>query len=123
MNGDRRVDRIEWVVGAVSAVLVLGVLGYLILLGVRGSNAVPDLAVIATPGDPGQMRFSVFNRGERTASNVTLALRLETDTGAPERRRLTIDFVPAHSKVSGVFLLDAAELATARLIIESYLDP
>jgi uncharacterized protein (TIGR02588 family) len=69
------------------------------------------------------MRFAVVNQGERTASNVTVALQLATDTGAPERRSLTIDFVPAHSQVSGAFLLDPSEMATARLIVESYLDP
>ena len=122
-NGDRRVDRVEWIAGAVSAVLVLSMLGYLIMLGVRGSNADPELEVIEVPGSAGQMRFAVLNRGGRTASNVTVALQLATDTGAPERRSLTIDFVPAHSQVSGAFLLDPAELATARLIVESYLDP
>lgn len=120
---DHRVDRVEWIAGALSAFLVLSMLAYLILLGVRGLNADPELEVIEVPGNGGQTRFAVVNRGERTASNVTVSLQLTANTGAVERRSVTIDFVPAHSQVSGAFLIQPADWAKARLIVESYLDP
>lgn len=119
-RGPGLAGRVEWVLGAVSALLVLAVVGFLVREGLGPAAAPPDLRVAEAPSSvPGQIRFAVGNRGGRTARSVTVALVL----GA-ERRTLTVDYVPAHSEVTGGFLLPpGVDRAETGLEVEGYLDP
>lgn len=122
-----RADRAQWIIGIVSAVIVALMFGLLLLHASRGTDGVPQLGITQQPVEPGtegQLRFVVVNKGARTASAVTIALSFPTYPGGPEKRQVTIDFVPAYSQVTGAFLLDpAAEALPHYLSVESYLDP
>lgn len=125
---DRAAERIEWALGLVSGVVVLGIIGYLALQGLSSARALPDLVVSAGPaaapaGAP-QLRFTLVNRGGRAATAVALSLTLRDGARVVGQRHLTVDQVPAHSQVTGAFLLppDAPAL-TPELAVEGYLDP
>ncbi len=118
-----RADRAQWGIGLVSALIVALMLGLLLFHAWRGTDGLPQLEITQNPAEStsDQLRFVVVNKGARTASDVTIAL---TFPGGPETRRITIDFVPAYSQVTGAFLLDPAAGALPRSLgVESYLDP
>lgn len=120
-------ERIEWIVGAISAALVAALLGYLAYQFAVSARSLPDLIITeaAEPGDlPGQIRFTVSNRGGRTASAVSVTLTLRDGGRAVAERRLVIDYVAADSEAAGGFLLpQGSEGLTPVLAVEGYLDP
>lgn len=125
---ERRAKRVEAILGMVSAVVVLGILGVLVFAATRQTDAPADLAVrelATTAAGSGQLRFEVFNRGERAAASVTVALSLRDGAGEiVDKRTALLEFVPAHSQAGGAFMLDDRDRSLARqLSVESYLDP
>lgn len=113
-------ERLEWLVGAVSGLLVAGLVGYLVWEGLSAGRTPPRLSVRAEPAPGGELRFTIRNDGGQTATAVALSLRLE-DGG---ERRLVVDYVPGHSEASGGFVLpDGVAADTARMTVEGYLDP
>jgi uncharacterized protein (TIGR02588 family) len=89
----------EWIVAAVSAALVLGVVGFLIYDGVRSPTTPPDVTVeidSIQPAGPGYLvLLRAENRGRSTAAEVMVEGELEADTGSVETSQTTIDYVPA----------------------------
>lgn len=126
--GDGGTKRIEWAISLLSGTLVLLMFGYLVYQVIGSSDAPPDLQVSISGegrGDaPAQLNFKVENRGDQAASTVTISLTSRNPDGAPPRSAVTLDFVPAHSEVTGAFLLNAGQAHDdMRLAVESYLDP
>jgi len=89
----------EWIVAAVSAALVLSVVGYLIYDGVRHPATPPDVTVqvdsIQSAGPGYLVRVRAVNRGRTTAADVILEGELRADTGRVETSETTVDYVPA----------------------------
>jgi uncharacterized protein (TIGR02588 family) len=123
-----RTERLEWTLGIVSGLIVLGVIVFLAIQGVTGSGKLPDLEVTkegtAMAGGAPQLRFTLANRGDRAATQVGVSLTLRDGSGAAEVRRLTVDHVPARSEVTGAFVLPPDwQTLTRTLAVEGYLDP
>jgi uncharacterized protein (TIGR02588 family) len=119
-------ERIEWAVGLVAAALVAILVGYLIWSGLTLSQQPPVLTIAPAPATgPGRLDFVVTNDGGRTATDVTIALRLRAGDGSlVAEHGLTIDYVPGSSAATGAFQLPkSAERLEPELSIEGYLDP
>jgi uncharacterized protein (TIGR02588 family) len=88
----------EWIVAALSAALVLGVVGFLIYDGVRSPATSPDVTVevdsIQAAGPGYLVLFRAENRGRGTAAEVVVEGELAADTGRVEASETTLDYVP-----------------------------
>ena len=97
-------NRVEWGVFAVSLVLVLGTLGYLVYEGARSGKAAPDIGVrLGTPERRTQdfvVPVFVTNSGDETAEGVQIEVVLEGGA-EPERGEFTIAFVPRRATREG----------------------
>ncbi len=114
---------IEWVTGAVSAIGVVALLAYLVIVAIWEPNgpAVFETTVDEMFASDGgwQVRVTVRNVGYKTAADVVL--RGEAGAGEAESE-MTFDYVPAGSQRSGA-LLFADEPEGLALTVRSYTDP
>ena len=86
-----RAEQLEWILGYLSGVAVLGIIGYLVWQGLAEPPGA-DLSIKAAPGSPeGQLRFIVRNDGGRTATDVAVSLTLRKGDEVFAERRLVID--------------------------------
>jgi uncharacterized protein (TIGR02588 family) len=96
---------LEWGVFAVSLVLVLGTLGFLVRDSLAGTGGPPE--VVARLGAPTstaggyQVPVQVVNRGQGTAEDVTVTVVLESAGGEREEAQLAIAFLPRGSLRNG----------------------
>ncbi|HVE78455.1 MAG TPA: hypothetical protein VNA89_06325 [Gemmatimonadaceae bacterium] len=102
---DDRADpsRWEWVVAALGAALVLGVIGYMVYVGVTAPDAPHPrirLAVdtVFAHASGYTVEFRAENEGDATAAGLVVRGRLLADTGAVDESEVVIDFVPAKSR-------------------------
>jgi uncharacterized protein (TIGR02588 family) len=117
-------ETLELGVGAVSGLVVAGLIGYLAWQGFTGGSRPPELSVRVADAGAGEFGFTVTNDGGHTATDVAVALVLESDGQPTHVQRLVIDYIPGHSQASGSFLLSDEDAArTARLVVEGYVDP
>ena len=118
------IPRAEWAVAGVSALLILGAVGFLAARATRPA-APPDLVarVDTVTGRDGRwtVRVRVENRGDRTAAAVEVEGTLGTNG---ERSGFTIDVVAGRSARHGA-LLFAADPRTRPLTlrVRGYADP
>lgn len=106
----------EWVLGAVSMVLILGLLGY---FGVQALSTEPGVPVVHASaravrpqGDVFLVEVDLRNSGEATAAGLTLEGVLLAGDSVVERSRLTLDYLPAggHQQLGLFFRRDPREL-------------
>jgi uncharacterized protein (TIGR02588 family) len=98
---------LEWAVFAVSLVLVIGTLGYLVYDAVRGSLSAPDpsappeiavrLGKAQRSGAVYAVPVEVHNRGEERAEGVHVEVVLEIPGRQPERAEFEVAFAPRQS--------------------------
>ena len=95
----------EWVVGVVSALLVLGAAGFMMYEGFTAPESPPritlqvDTVIEAEHGYVVEFRAS--NEGYSTAAGLLVQGELKSDTGTVETSEATIDYVPSQSHRSG----------------------
>ncbi|MBW3572486.1 MAG: TIGR02588 family protein [Gemmatimonadetes bacterium] len=104
--GDRReVSRWEWVAAAVSAALVLFVLGYLLFDATARPQTPPAVEVsadsVAHVGGVWRVEFVARNRGHGTAAGVVVEGELKEGDRTVETSETTLDYVPGKSKRHG----------------------
>ena len=103
-DGDDK-NTLEWVVFALSLVLVLGILVYLGYQVYTDEPGTPDLVVeyYHDPSEhaPQRYRLVVHNRGKETAEEVLVELALERAGEELETAELSIAFAPKESKREG----------------------
>jgi uncharacterized protein (TIGR02588 family) len=114
-------ERIEWIAGGVSALVVLGMIGFFVYEAVAGSDGPPRLEVSAEPvaGEGAHLRYRVRNSGGRPAVGVTLSLTLADGS----RRSVIVDEVPPRSEVEGGMYLPEASGQEVELTVDGYVDP
>src|SRR5690606_32846166 len=116
---------VEWVLGALSALLVLGLAAFLVYEGLTGTGGEPalrfgDIRTLERGGTHGLV-VQLHNDGPATAAQVEVTARLDGD---PLVRHGTLDFAPAHSRRDITFLFDRpVSPAEVELSILSYVDP
>lgn len=122
----RIADTIEWALGLAAAAGVAAIIGYLGWQGLAEAGLPPELSVEPlASGAEGRVAFVARNRGGATATDVSIVLRLHDDAGAVvAEHALTIDYLPAHSEVTGAFVLPPGTGGLTReLAVEGYVDP
>lgn len=94
-------------VGLLGALLVLATLGYLGYAALFSDAAPPDVALeverIEANGDDYLVRFVARNAGAQTAAGVQAEARLWREEQVIEQARVTLDYVPGHSRKAGGF--------------------
>jgi uncharacterized protein (TIGR02588 family) len=96
---------VEWVVFALSLVLVAGTVGFLVWDAVRGGRSPAALSVELGRPEPRAGGWAVpvtlRNRGDETAEGVKVEVTLETPGTPPETADFEAAFVPRQSKREG----------------------
>lgn len=96
---------LEWIVFAVSLVLVAGTLGFLAWDAVQGQGSPADLSVeLGRPeprGGAWAVPVTVRNRGDETAEGVKVEVSLEAPGAPPETADFEAAYVPRRSKREG----------------------
>ena len=96
---------LEWTVFAISLVLVVGTLGFLIRESLVAAGGAPE--VVARLGAPKpaaggwMVPVEVTNLGEGTAEDVKVTVILELPEAQPEEAELDIAFLPRDSRRNG----------------------
>src|SRR5690606_25511132 len=124
--GDRRKDlqsrpMIEWIFGAVSALLVAGVIGFLAFEALFGDSRPPDLDVSIERIDKSAggtlILVAVTNTGDKAAADVGIQARVSGPDGNAELREIRFDFVAAHSVRHGAFLVQGQDVESADVVL------
>lgn len=116
----------EWSLGLLSMLAILGIVAVLVYEGFHHSEQPPSLTVLVEEEKQSpqgrHIRFSVSNDGERAASAVVVGAIERNDNGeVVEKQSVTIDHVPAASSKSGGFYVE--EQNDVELSVEGYVDP
>ena len=104
------IPALEWAVGALGALIVAAVIGFLLYRGVAGDASPPEIHVeikqIAPARDGFRVQFEAHNSGSEAAAQVTIEAVLSRRGVEAERREVTLAYLPGHSeRGGGMFLL------------------
>jgi uncharacterized protein (TIGR02588 family) len=118
----------EWIVAALSALLVLGVIGFLIYDGLGSPKTPPDVRVevdsIQQAGPGFLVLLRARNMGNNTAADVIIEGELMTDSGRVETSETVIDYVPAGGEQrAGLYFIRDPRKAKLRLRAHGYREP
>lgn len=106
--------RLEWLAAVLSALVVIGLAGTLLMEALNGSETPPELSVTLEPP---------VAEGQNLHLRFTVGAALIVGEGRPSRR-VTIDYVPPRSEVTGGFYVDPDEMSPGPVaVIEGYVDP
>lgn len=124
-DGKEKTSRWEWAVGTVSALLVLGTIGFMLYQGLTAPGTSPritlqvDTIVEAEKGYV--VEFRARNRGNSTAAGLGVEGELKSDTGTVETSEATVDYVPGHSeRRGGLFFTEDPRRYTLELRPKGY---
>lgn len=96
---------VEWVVAAISGVIVAGAIGFMLYDAIAAPSTPPaiELRVDTTLAVPGGylVQFTALNTGTTTAASVQIEGSLMQDTTELEKSQTTLDFVPTQSRRRG----------------------
>lgn len=103
---------LEWVVGGVSAVLVLGMLAFIVVEGMIRDERPPDLRAVAdsvVPVSAGHLLlFTIHNEGGETAAQVQVSGTLLQGTDTVEESEAMFDYVPIGARRHGAMQFQRA---------------
>lgn len=95
---------IEWMVAAVSALLVLGAAAFLLRSGAQAPSP-PRITLrvdsVVRVGDRYLVEFRARNDGRTTASGLTVEGEVRSAGNTVERSQVTLDYVPAGGSQRG----------------------
>ena len=117
-QGSRK-NWLEWSVFLVSAVLVVGVVGYLAYSAATLGDSPPDVRVrlgaVVQQGDKFIIPVEATNHGDSMAESVQIEVRLETSDMVREEAALTIAFIPRRATREGWVTFDHDPRAGVKL--------
>jgi uncharacterized protein (TIGR02588 family) len=118
----------EWIVAAVSALLVLGVIGFLVYEGVAAPKTPPDVTIqidsVQRAGPGFLVTFRARNSGRNTAADVIIEGELLDDSGRVESAETMIDYVPGGGQQhAGLYFTRDPRSLKLRLRAHGYRDP
>lgn len=124
----REVGRLEWIVGALGAVIIVGVLGVLTHEALTYHDGAPSLVtrvLDVTPTEGGYVvRFRTENRGPSTAAEVVVSATLKEGDRILEEAETTLDYVARKSsREAGVILRRDPSSGALELAATSYRKP
>jgi uncharacterized protein (TIGR02588 family) len=118
----------EWVVAAIGAVLVAGVIGWLVWLATMRDETPPDVRVVedgvVALQDGWLVKFRAANAGAQAAAELLIEGELVGPEGAIETSEATVDYLPPGSERAGglIFSRDPRR-HEVRLRAKGYVDP
>ncbi len=121
----RQPHPVEWLMGSLSAAMVLALLGFLSLEGLSRQGGIPQLELRAIrhieQPEGTIVVIEVHNRGKATAADVAIS---GTSPGSSSPREVTLDYAPAES-VREVTLIfpDVVALDALTLDVLGYHEP
>lgn len=96
---------VQWLLAALSLVIVAGTIGFLVWQGAAVRNGPPLLTVRADRTIPQEggwlVEFTAANRGGAAAAQVRVEGRLEAGARPAESSSVVLDYVPAKSERRG----------------------
>ena len=96
---------LEWIVFAISLVLVTCTLAYLTYDGMTVGDAPPSIEIRVGSPTQGQHNFivpvSLINHGDQTAEGVQIEVALETEGKETERSEFAVAFLPRRATREG----------------------
>lgn len=119
---------VEWVLGAISALAILGLLGFLLYQALFVSSDPPRFAYeigrTARVGDAFRVPVTVTNQGSETAEAVRMSGVLERNGATVETAEIEFDYIPRNSTRRGAFFFNS-DPGTAQLRVRAlgYSDP
>ncbi len=127
-TGDRDSLWIEWMTGALCAVLVAGMIGWIGYEAFTGQEGKPELATRIVHqekiGDGQRVVFLIENMGSRTAATVVVEGQVRDGEAVLETSEVTFDYVPAKSTASGAMLFQSPpEAGQLQIRPTGYSDP
>lgn len=123
LTASRETPALEWVVGVLGALVFCVVLAVLVMSGLRGADAPPDIEARVervTPVRGGYViEFVAENSGDRTAAGVEIVAELGGETAGAQ-----FDYLPPRSeRRGGVFLQRDPRAGGLTLRAQGYADP
>ena len=103
--GPRAIPIVEWVIGALGALLLAGTIGFLVWHALGRDQAPPDVRVVVDLVE--QLRngylvqFRAVNEGGSTAAQLVIEGELAGPDGPIETSEATLDYVPPRSDRRG----------------------
>lgn len=95
----------EWIIAAVSTLLVFGAIGFIFYRAVTEDPVTPRISVqvdtIVQTESGYAVEFWARNHGDATAKGLSVEGQLVGDTGVLFTRSTTLDFVPGESRRRG----------------------
>jgi len=119
---------IEWATGAISAAIVLVVIGWIAKDALTDRSTSPDLygsvLQVEARSNGYQVLFEIRNGSSQTASQVTVRGELMEDSKSIEAAETVIDYVPGVSKAkSGIIFQNNPEGKTISIRAISFNEP
>jgi len=120
---------LEWMVFALSLLMVLGILGYLVYQVAVYEEGSPDLAItyVQDPAEHAPHRYllRIKNDGQETAEEVKVEMVLQRAGEELERAELSLPYLPKQSAREGwvIFTQDPAVADTLYARVVSYKRP
>lgn len=95
----------EWIVAAISTVIVLGAIGFMLYEALSEPASPPKITIqvdsIVTTSSGYIVEFTAENRGQTTAQGLQIEGQLKSDTGTVQTSSVTIDYVPQEARRAG----------------------
>lgn len=103
-SGGTAIPLAERIVGAVSAVVILGLMGFLVVRALGNDGGPPDIVVemhsVTQAGTGWLVEFDVTNLGSSGAAHLEIAGEIPGPAGT-ERQSVILDYVPPRSTRRG----------------------
>ena len=124
----RATPRLEWLLGTFGALLLAGVVSFLVYEGVTHGDepgaVVVRVTEIRNVGSAHLVRFSVRNFGNETLTHLHLTARLTDRAVEIESAQVVIDYLPAGSQQEGgVYLRNDPQRYALRIDPAGYMKP
>ena len=121
-------SRLEWFAAFVSAAILLGMIGYMVVYGLTQPNSPPQITLVGGKveqiGSGYRIEFTARNDGSQTAAALQIRGALRVGDTVVEESRAVIDYVPGASERKGglIFTRDPRQ-NTLELRSEGYSNP
>ena len=100
---------LEWILGAIGALLFLAAIAYLTIEGLRGEDRPAQIIFtvdeVLPAGNGFLVRYSAHNQGTQTLAELHLKAEIVAGTTVMDEAQSTLDFLPGQSSRSGGFYL------------------
>lgn len=119
----QRRPMVEWVIGALSAVMVLALLGFLAIEGIARAPGEPrfrvEILAIEQAAEGIAARIEVINEGEAAAAAVTV----EGTTASGQHASIQFDYIAGHGRRRGVLYFPDGNGAGLEIHVSGHVMP